>query len=307
MRRLNHLRSKPRFDRTHWPQKWTSEWRIQVLDLFCGRGGTGRALDDWFPKRMFLGVDKEDHSDEYPGQFLQADLIDPDTRPFNGPVADVVWVSWPCIAYADPSAIEYGSADAALDENPRLTDEFREWLLSIAGQYIIENVPNASYYGDLDANVQLNGLGFGEDFDNTRVFETTFECPDVYESGDPEITMNVDGDQSITDLAEAKGVPSSWGKSAVRSAIPWQYVFHLLNYCPSVPVPPPKKDQQTLDAITSEPGNYSMFGTGDCGGHRCEGECDGDHWTGEVNAGFNETVDRTDADTSIKRSSFRIR
>lgn len=220
MNRLDHLRNKPRFDRSHWPQEWTSKWRLQVPDLFCGKGGVGRVLDSWLPERMYMGVDIEDYSEEYPGQFIQADLINPEGRPFNGVTADVIWVSWPCTAYASPSAIQYGSSEKALEENPRLTDEFREYLLSIGGHYIIENVPNASYHGDLDANVQLNGLGFGKNYDNTRVFETTFECPDVYEAGNAEATMNVDGDQSIKKLAKAKNVPSEWGKSAVRSAMP---------------------------------------------------------------------------------------
>lgn len=118
MPRLEHLRTSPRFDRSHWPQEWTSSWRIQVLDLFAGRGGTGRALDKVLPQRMYLGVDHEDYSNEYPGQFTVADLIDPENRPFNGVTADVVWVSWPCTAYAEPSAVEYGSAEAALEENP---------------------------------------------------------------------------------------------------------------------------------------------------------------------------------------------
>lgn len=248
------------------------------------------------------------HGDEYPGQFLQADLIDPSGRPFTGATADVVWVSWPCIAYAQPSAIAYGSSEEALAQNPRITDEFREWLLSIAGHYIIENVPNASYHGDLDANVQLNGLGFGKEFDNTRVFETTFECPDVYEQGEPTVTMNVDGDQSIKDLAKAKGVPSSWGKSAVRSAMPACYVSHLLSYCPSIGFPGVETPQKKLTAMNDGPGRHRMFFGEYCGGHICDGECDGSHGTGleNPNAGFNETVVRSDGEIEIKTSSFRL-
>lgn len=305
MNRLNHLRDTPRFDRSHWPQEWTSEWRIQVLDLFCGRGGVGRALEKWFPQRQYLGVDIEDYSDEYPGEFLQADLINPDTRPFSGVTADVVWVSWPCQAYAEPSAIEYGSAKNALEENPRITDEFREWLLSISAHYIIENVPNASYYGDLDANVQLNGLAFGESYDNTRVFETTFDCPDAHEPGEPEITMSLDDDQSIKELADAKGVPTRWGKSGVRSAIPWVYVWYLLNYCPSVDIPRPKRKQLTINEPVGKAGAHSMFGTGYCGGHKCKGECHGNHDVPSNNgAGLNETVVRTETGTKVRQEPF---
>lgn len=45
-----------------------------ATDLFCGRGGVGRALDVWFPRHMFFGVDNQSYGDEYPGQFVQADL-----------------------------------------------------------------------------------------------------------------------------------------------------------------------------------------------------------------------------------------
>lgn len=307
MPRLDHLRTSPRFDRSHWPQEWTSSWRIQVLDLFAGRGGTGRALDKVLPRRMYLGVDHEDFSDEYPGQFTVADLIDPENRPFDGVTADVVWVSWPCTAYAEPSAVEYGSAEAALEENPRITDEFREWLLSISAHYIIENVPNASYYGDLDANVQLNGLAFGEQFDNRRVFETTFTCPDAYYDGEPEITMALDDDQSVQELADAKGVPSSWGKSGVRSAMPWQYVFWLLHHCPSVSWPwCPEREQHTIYDATGDTGSHSMFGTGCCGGHKCSGECHGNHGPTVDDPGFNTTVVRDDSDETYRHSSFLL-
>lgn len=276
--RPDYLRNSPRHDRSDWPQEWTTKWRIQVLDLFSGRGGVGRALDRWLPPHMYKGVDIEDFSDEYPGKFEQADLLDPDNRPFTGPSADVVWVSFPCTAYADPSAIEYGSAEKALEENPRITDELREWLLDISAHYIIENVPNATFYGDLDANVRLNGLAFGLPFSMERHFETTFDCPDAFLDGEPEITMDLDDDQSVADLAEAKGVPASWGKQGVRSSIPWQYVFWLLHYCPSIDFPRPERKQTTFSEMTGTTGAFSMFGTGYCGGHICtDGECHGNH------------------------------
>lgn len=78
-------------------------------------------------------------------------------------------------------------------------------------------------------------------------------------------------------LAHAKGVPPSWPKQAVRSAIPWQYVWWLLSYCPSIGWPRPSLDQETFSSLIGTAGAYSMFGTGDCGGHRCRGPCHGDH------------------------------
>lgn len=278
--RPDYLRDTPLHDRSDWPQEWTTKWRIQVLDLFSGRGGVGRALERFFPPRMFLGVDVEDYGDEYPGQFLRADLLDEETRPFDDVVADVVWVSWPCTAYSSLSATEYGSAEAALEANPRIPDDLREWLLDIAGHYVIENVPRATYHGDLHANARVNGLAFGLPFDYERHFETSFQCPDAYRQATPEVVIDTRQDQSVAALAEAKGVPPEWGKQGVRSAIPWQYVFWILGHCPSVPCPlPEQKPQPSISELAGTAGAHSMFGTGDCGGHKCVGECHGDHPT----------------------------
>jgi hypothetical protein len=206
---------------------------------------------------MYFGVDNQPYGDEYPGQFIQADLLADNGPPLEGVVADVIWVSWPCTAYSSLSATHYGSAEAALEENPRITDEFRDWLLDHAAHYIIENVPGATRSGDLDSNCRCNGLFFGKEFDLERHFETTFEVPDAYVSGDPSVTIDTSGDQSISDLAEEKGVPTRWGKQSVRSAIPWQYVWWLLSHCPSVPCPAPQMEQQTLKAFSGEGiGNY---------------------------------------------------
>lgn len=275
MNRPDYLRDQPLHDRSDWPMEWTWKWRVQVADLFCGRGGVGRALDRFFPRNMFFGVDVEDYSSEYPGEFVQADLIG--DRPFEEPIADVAWVSFPCTAYSSLSATEHGSAEAALDENPRITDELREWLLDNFAHYVIENVPRATYHGDLKANVRLNGLAFGLPFSSERHFETTFECPDAFVAGEPEVTIDTRGDQSVEALAEAKGVPASWGKQGVRSAMPWQFVFWILNHCPAVPCPRPKRKQWTIEDATGDGGAFVSLPGGYCGGHICEGECDGNH------------------------------
>lgn len=288
------LRPTPRFDNSDIGMRWRPDrWTFQVVDLFCGRGGVGMALagtpaplDPW----SYAGFDIENYSDVYPGRFGQADLLDdhdlreladrvdqpahpypssprtdlsqPDAdvhpRPtLTGLTGDVVWASFPCAAYSSLSPTYYGSREAALEANPRITDEFREFLLDIAPHYVIENVPRATKIGDLDANVRVNGLAFAppdapaeEKFDVTRHFETTFPCPDAYrepESDEEYITIGTraDDDQSVAALAEAKGVPA-WGKQSVRSAIPWQYVYWILHHCPSVPGPAPKRVEQLL-------------------------------------------------------------
>jgi len=269
--RPSYLRDSPRFDRSHWSQEWTRAWRPQVADFFCGHGGVGRALDKWFPRRMYFGVDYQDYGAEYPGQFVQADLLD-GTPPFDGVVADLIWVSFPCTGYSSLTATNYprdeydDPREAALADNPRLTDSLREWCLDHAAHYVIENVPRATEYGDLDANCRANGLFFGEAFDYERHFETTFECPDAYVAGDADVTIDTREDQSVRPLAEAKGVPAEWGKQAVRSAIPWQYVWWVLSHCPSVPCPAPKHEQYTLASQFGGIGAYRQQPDGRMGG-----------------------------------------
>lgn len=277
MNRPDYLRDRPLHDRGDWPHEWTTEWRVQVADLFCGKGGVGRALDSFFPRRMYFGVDIEDYGSEYPGQFIQADLLDAPEMPMKGKIADLAWVSFPCTAYSSLSATHYGSAEAALEANPRITDELREWLLDHFGHYVIENVPRATYTGDLKANCRVNGLAFGEPYDLERHFETTFEVPDKYLPGDPDLTLDTRADQSVQELADAKGVPAEWGKQSVRSAIPWEFVWWILSHCPAVPCPVPKGVQQSFAQVTGNAGAFSMFGDGYCGGHVCSGECHGDH------------------------------
>ena len=260
------LRDSPRFDRSHWPQRWTEKWRPQVADFFCGRGGVGRALDKWFPEPMFFGVDVEPYGESYPGSFVQADLLSGEP-PFDDVVADLIWVSFPCQAYSSLSATYYGSADNALRENHRLNDGFREMLLESAAHYVIENVPGATRVGDLDANTRCNGLFFGEDFDFERHFETTFSVPEAYVSGTPSITIDTREDQSVKELAKAKGVPTTWPKQAVRSAIPWQYTWWLLAHCPSIPCPTPKMEQQSLQTFSNGGvGTYQRDPKGRLGG-----------------------------------------
>ncbi len=273
-----YLRGTPRFDRNHWPQTWTPKWRYQVADYFCGRGGVGIALDKWLPRHMYFGVDIEPYGDDYPGQFLQADLISPFTSqhrdssetnlPFSGTIADVAWVSWPCTAYSSLSATHYGSKEAALEENPRIPDAFREWLLDNHAHYVLENVPRATAIGDLDANCRVNGLAFGEPYSMTRHFETTFDVPDAYIQGNPDLAIDTRGDQSVKELAEAKGVPDSWSgrKQDVRSAIPWQYVWWILGHCPAIEIPIPKTKNRSVAEWGDGVGHYLRYPSDRLGG-----------------------------------------
>jgi len=214
-----------------------------IYDLYCGHGGVGLALDELGVE--YIGVDIEDRSETYPGPFVQADA----SRPPLEPGADVVWASPPCTAYSTLSATAYGSAEAALEECPTIPElRVREIAKELGAHYVIENVPGASRHGHLENAARVNGLAFGKGYDLERHFETSFPLPDAYEHGTPEIGVRTrdENDQSVRRLASEKGVPSSWGKQGVRSAIPSEFVRWVLSHCPALDVERPKRDQLML-------------------------------------------------------------
>lgn len=255
MSRPDYLRDTPLYDRGDFTGMHDHHWMPWVADLFSGRGGVGRVLDTLYHRNNYFGVDIEDYGDEYPGQFIQADLINNDP-PLSFPTAHLIWVSFPCTAYSSLSAIEYGSKEAALEQNPRIPDSgIREFARDNGVHYVIENVPGATRVGDLHANVRMNGLAFGHSYSMERHFETSFPVPDAYVDGDPDVTIATSGDQSIKSLAEEKGVPASWGKQGVRSAIPESYVKWILHHAPSVPSPKPPRPQTVF---TDGPDPYEI-------------------------------------------------
>ena len=220
--------------------------RPLVVDLYCGHGGVGLALDELDVD--YIGVDIKDRSETYLGEFLRADASLPplDTD------ADLVWASPPCTPYSTLSPTHYGSREAAMDANPTIHDlDVREVAQSLGTEYIIENVPGATHVGHLRDSTRINGLAFAKSYDLERHFETSFPVPDAVENGNPSVTISTrdSDDQSVRDLAEAKRVPMSWGKQGVRSAIPREYVYWLLSYCPTVDAPRPRREQQTLTEV----------------------------------------------------------
>jgi len=220
----------------------------RVLDLYSGRGGVGLALDA-LDGVEHVGVDIEDHGDTYPGEFVQGDASE-----FVGGGFDLVWASPPCTAYSTLSATAYGSAEAALDACPTIPElDVREIARRAGAEYVIENVPGATRAGHLDDPTRVNGLAFGEPYDLTRHFETSFTVPDALGTGEPAVTVSTreDDDQSVRALAEAKRVPSSWGKQGVRSAIPREFVYWVLSHCPRLDVEAPSRPQATLSEVTA--------------------------------------------------------
>jgi hypothetical protein len=219
-----------------------------VLDLFSGRGGVGLALSE-MDGVEHVGVDIEDYSESYPGEFLRGDASE-----FVGGGFDVVWCSPPCTPYSTLSATAYGSAKAALEANPTIPElNVREIAKHAGGEYVIENVAGATRHGHLHDPARVNGLAFGKPFGLERHFETSFPCPDAFQSGRPSTPVQTrDGEsQSVAELAAAKNVPASWGKQGVRSAIPREYVRWLLSHCPGVEVEPPAREQTMLTEIVA--------------------------------------------------------
>jgi len=233
----------------------TKRSRPLVIDLYCGHGGVGVALDALDIE--FVGVDIEDRSDTYPGEFAQADA----SRPPLDTDADLVWVSPPCTPYSDLSPSYYGSREAALEACPTIPElRVREVARNLGAEYVIENVPGATREGHIRSPTKINGLAFGKPYDLERHFETSFPVPDAVECGEPTVKVQtrVGDNQSVASLAEAKGVPASWGKQGVRSAIPREYVNWLLSYCPTVDAPRPNREQQTLLAVADGGNAHSV-------------------------------------------------
>jgi hypothetical protein len=216
-----------------------------VLDLYSGRGGVGLALD-----RLdipHVGVDIEDYRDTYPGEFVQGDASE-----FVGGGFDVVWSSPPCAAYSTLSATAYGSAEAAREANSTIPElRVREIARTAGAEHVIENVPGSTRAGHLRDPARINGLAFGLPFDLERHFEASFAVPDALGSGEPSVGVRTrdENDQSVRDMAVAKGVPSSWGKQGVRSAIPEEYVRWVLSFCPGVDVERPDREQRMLTEV----------------------------------------------------------
>jgi hypothetical protein len=221
-----------------------------VLDLYSGRGGVGLALDAL--DIAHVGLDIENYADTYPGEFLQGDASE-----FVGGGFDLVWASPPCTAYSTLSPTYYGSREAAIDANPTIPElRVREIAEAAGAEYVIENVPGATRVGHLHDPARVNGLAFGQPYDLERHFETSYPLPDAIEPGDADVTVQTrDGDdQSSRALAAAKGVPVSWGKQGVRSAIPSEYVRWVLSFCPTVDVARPEREQSMLTELQQTTG-----------------------------------------------------
>lgn len=127
-----------------------------ILDLCCGEGGAAEG----YRRAGFgvIGVDIVDHSDTYPGFFVQADALA--GLGLFADRADAVHTSPPCLAWTQ------GNAANDVTVYPNLIAAHRAALRALGKPYVIENVPRAP----LRDPVVLCGTMFGlraEDDDGT--------------------------------------------------------------------------------------------------------------------------------------------
>lgn len=229
-----------------------------VVDLYSGPGGVGLALDA-FPEEYgvsfeHVGVDIQDYSDTYPGQFIQADASHV-AFISRLPSPTVLWLSPRCQAYSPLShvnAARYDWDHTPKEVYPTFDDlNVRAVLDALDPEfYVIENVAACD---DLHEPARLNGQAFGLPIENQRHFETNYPVPDALGSGRPEYVVG--GDYEHHELAAAKGVPASWAEEEVTSAIPREFVQYVLSYCPAFPeIPAPETQEQPRQTTLADTG-----------------------------------------------------
>ena len=237
---------------------------VVVIDLYSGRGGVGHALSSLGFDH--IGIDINDHGDDYPGDFVQGDASD--VPWLLDVLADylleyetvVLWLSPPCLRYTaltQINAARWDWDDGEIEERyPGFQElNIRDAIKAISpDHYIIENVPRCP---KLEDPTRVNGLAFGLPFDLERHFEASFHAPDAVETGEPSLTMSTRDEYNNTthqrrELAMAKGIPTDWPEQAVHSAIPREYVQYLFAYFPALTVSLPQslRQRRTREYVT---------------------------------------------------------
>lgn len=241
--------------------------RTRVLDVFSGPGGVGVALRELFRQPNmdggFIGVDRADYSNEYPGEFVQMDAreLTLDALGMESK-ADLVWLSPPCSAYSKLSHVHY---DDPKEVHPTIPELDVHGLAERLGEhYVIENVVTCD---DLDESrvVTLNGGPFGRPINYRRKFEVSFveqftdrRFEGVQQRGDDIVQTAT---ASRADLAKAKMLPEAeeWNEQEARSALPPQYVAFILSHCPSLPEIAPPGGVGDYYKTSRTPGQSSLF------------------------------------------------
>lgn len=132
--------------------------RPLLLDAFCRKGGAGRGYQ--VAGFEIVGVDIEDHSDGYPGEFHQGDAIEFIHK--HGHEFDVIHASPPC---QSQTALTKGTNKGR--EYVNLIPQTRSALAEAGRPSIMENVQGSEVRRDLT----LCGLTFGLRVFRHRWFE----------------------------------------------------------------------------------------------------------------------------------------
>ena len=88
---------------------------MKALDLFCCGGGAAEGL----MRAGFevVGIDKDDHSESYPGTFIQGDIHNLPVNPMD---FDLVWASPPCQKFSTMTSMSVATGNlkvASVDYN----------------------------------------------------------------------------------------------------------------------------------------------------------------------------------------------
>lgn len=248
--------------RSHCGTVSKQEREIRVLDICSGPGGVGVALREAFSQPnldgWFLGVDVDDHEATYPGRFVQRDLRELTLENLGlGGKVDLVWVSFPCLAYSRLSHIHH---DDPTEVHPTIPEfNVRELCGRLGHEYVIENVETCHDLRE-DRTIRVNGRPFDRPIHYPRKFETSFH--DRFKMGDGQFTGPTDDVDLVPtatanrhELAKAKGIPeaSEWAEQEVKSAIPPQYVAFVLSHCPTLPEVRPPGGTDMWYRVSREP------------------------------------------------------
>lgn len=239
---------------------------IRVLDLCSGPGGVGVALQTTFQQPnvdgWFLGVDTTDYTDTYPGHFRQQDISDLSLEDLGlTERVDLVWVSFPCLAYTKLSHIHH---DDPTDAHPTIPEySVRELCERLGHHYVIENVETCHDLRE-DRTVKVNGQPFGLPLDYPRLFESSFasQFQDTTFTGPTADTETVSVATATSgELADAKRLPeaAAWSEQEAKSALPPQYVAFILSHCPTLPEVRPPGGTEEWYKRSREDGQHSIW------------------------------------------------
>jgi DNA (cytosine-5)-methyltransferase 1 len=136
---------------------------LKMIDLFCGAGGASAGYSRSGLFKSIVGVDIDDHSDNYPFRFVRGDLTERENllQFIKAETPDFIHASPPCQAYS------WAAKRWADVERVDLVAYTRVLLDEIGIPYVIENVQGAPLINP----VRLCGQMFGLNVIRHRLFE----------------------------------------------------------------------------------------------------------------------------------------